>query len=112
MSQLPPRLSIIDGRNLSASWCLQIVLMRRGCSCGHEQGVLHAREKTLRVQTLSVPPGAPWSGGVVSGDVAPSAGSQSPEYIFALLNLIRGESYMQNRDGRERVYSLIPCRFV
>lgn len=28
-------------------------------------------------------------------------------FLSTLLNIIRGESYMQNRDGRKRVYSLI-----
>lgn len=30
-------------------------------------------------------------------------------FLSALLNIIRGESYMQNRGERERVYSLIHC---
>lgn len=32
--------------------------------------------------------------------------------LSTLLDSIRGESYMQNREGRERVYSLICCLFV
>lgn len=98
--------------------------MRRGCSCDHEWGVYTAAtfplyrvtEKVfyvnLRVRRGQAEPPVSSSGTPLSDFILREHISK-PQiqrfFLSTLLNVIRGEIYMQNRDGRKRVYSLIYC---